>query len=72
MKFSPKCRTKKLGMIHTIWGSFCSFFNREGAVIQPKVRPRKIPVPMVLYGLKYSYFISFLVSSIDNLCISVP
>ena len=26
MKFSPKCRTRKLGMINTILGSFCSFF----------------------------------------------
>ena len=42
MKFSPKCRTKKLGMIYTIPGCFCSFFNWEGAVIQPKIRPRKI------------------------------
>ena len=27
MKFSTKCRTKKLGMIYTILLSFCSFFN---------------------------------------------
>ena len=33
MKFSPKCRNKKLGMIYTIFGSFCSPFNWEGAVI---------------------------------------
>ena len=25
MKFSPKCRTKKLGMIYTILGNFCLF-----------------------------------------------
>ena len=25
MKFTPKCRTKKLGMIYTIFESFCSF-----------------------------------------------
>ena len=31
MKFSPKCRIKKLGMIYTILGSFCSFLNLEGA-----------------------------------------
>ena len=30
MKFSPKCRTKKLGMLYTILGSFCSFLNWEG------------------------------------------
>ena len=36
MKFSPKCRTKKLGnMIYTIVGSFCSFLNWN-------IRPRKI------------------------------
>ena len=28
-KFSPKCITKKLGMIYTILGSFCSFLNWE-------------------------------------------
>ena len=43
MKFSPKCRTKKLGMIYTILRRFCSFFNWEGAVIRPQIRPRKIP-----------------------------
>ena len=31
MNFSPKCRTKKLGIIYTILGIFCSFLNREGA-----------------------------------------
>ena len=43
MKFSPKCRTKKLGMIYTILGSFCSFSNWEGANIRPQIRLRKIP-----------------------------
>ena len=43
MKFSPKCRTKKLGMIYTILGSFCSFFNWEGADIRPQIIPGKIP-----------------------------
>ena len=45
MKFSPKCRTKKLGMIYivNIFGSFCSFLSWEGANIQPQIRPRKIP-----------------------------
>ena len=36
MKFSPKCRAKKLG-------SFCSLLNWEGAIIQPQIRPSKIP-----------------------------
>ena len=43
MKFSPKCRTKILGMMYTILGSFCSFLNWEGADIRPQIRPRKIP-----------------------------
>ena len=42
MKFSSKCRTKKLGMIYTIFGSFCLFYNWDGANIRPKIRPRKI------------------------------
>ena len=44
MKFSPKCRNKKLGMIYTILGSLCSFLNWEETIIQPQIRPRKIPV----------------------------
>ena len=48
MKFSPKCRTKNLGMIKSILGSFCSFLNREGADIWPKIKPRKIPA----FGIK--------------------
>ena len=43
MKFAPKCRNKKLGMIYTILGSFCSFLNWIGAIIRPQIRPRKIP-----------------------------
>ena len=43
MKCSPNCRIEKLGMIYTILGSFCSFFNREGANIRPQIRLRKIP-----------------------------
>ena len=46
MKLSPKFRTKKMGMINTILGSFCYFFNWEGANIwpdiQPQIRHRKI------------------------------
>ena len=34
MKFSSKCRTKKLKMIYTILVSFCLFLNWEG--------PRKV------------------------------
>ena len=36
MNVSPKCRTKELGIIYSILGSFCSFFNWEGADIRPK------------------------------------
>ena len=43
MKFSLKYRINKLGMIDTILGSFCSFFNLEGADIRPQIRPMKIP-----------------------------
>ena len=43
MKFSQKCRTKKLGMTNTILGSFCSFWNLEGTNVRPQIRPRKIP-----------------------------
>ena len=43
MKFSSNCRTKILGVIYTILGSFCSFLNWEGAVIGPQIMPRKIP-----------------------------
>ena len=48
MKFSPKCRTKKLGMICTILGSFCSFLNWEGAAVWPQIRPGKIPGTKIL------------------------
>ena len=44
MKFSPKYKTKKLGMIYTpLWEVFCSFLNWEGADIRPQIGPRKIP-----------------------------
>ena len=43
MKFSPKCRTKKWGVIYTILGSFCSFLNWEGTDILPQIRLRKPP-----------------------------
>ena len=43
MKFSPKCRTKKLGMIYIILGSVCLFLNWERADIWPQIRPWKIP-----------------------------
>ena len=48
MKFSPKCRTKKLGMLNTHLGSFCISFNWEGADIRPQIRPRKISGDSVL------------------------
>ena len=47
MEFSPKCRTKKLGMIHYI-RKFCSFFNWEGDHIWPQIRPRKIPRKIIV------------------------
>ena len=43
MEFSPKCSTKKLGMVYTIMGRFCSFMNWEGADIWHQIRPRIIP-----------------------------
>ena len=42
MKFLPRYRTKKLGIIYTIFGSFYSFLNWEGADIRSQIRPRKI------------------------------
>ena len=51
MKFLPKCRTKKLGMIYTILGSFCSIFNWGEADSWPKIRPRKIPVNSLPAGV---------------------
>ena len=44
MKFPLKCRTKKLGMLYTILGSFCSFLNWKRADISPQIRLRKILV----------------------------
>ena len=44
MKFSPRCRTKKVGIIYTILGSFYSFLNWEGTNIRLQIRPRKISV----------------------------
>ena len=48
MKFSPKCRTKKLGKIYTTLGIFCSFLNLEGADYLPQIRPRKFVCLFVL------------------------
>ena len=42
MEFSPKCRTKKLGMIYTILESFYHFLIGK-ADIQPEIRPMRIP-----------------------------
>ena len=44
MNFSSIRRTKKLGMINTIFGSFCSFFNW----VPPQISPRKISVSVVI------------------------
>ena len=44
MKFSPKCRTKKLGMIYnTIFGSFAHFSIGKGPIFGPKPGLGKIP-----------------------------
>ena len=43
MKFSPNCRTKKLGKINIILGGFCSLLNWEGVDIGLQMRLRKIP-----------------------------
>ena len=55
MKFSSKCRTQKLRMKYTIFGSFSSFLNWERANIRPQNRPRKIPVDIFcgLYLFNY-------------------
>ena len=54
MKCSPKCRSKKLGMIYSILESFCSFLNWEGADIRHQIRPRKIPVVYKGNNLRHS------------------
>ena len=43
MKFSPNCRTWKVGMIYTILGSFCLFFNWERAVFMAPNQARENP-----------------------------
>ena len=43
INFSPKCRSKKLGMIYTILGNFAHFFNWERADIRLPIRHKKIP-----------------------------
>ena len=44
MNFFQKCKTKKLGMIYTILGSFCLFLNWERAEIRPEIRSTKMSV----------------------------
>ena len=53
MKFSPKCRARKLGMICTILRSFCSFCFGEGHNIRPQIWPRKIPVYYIYMGERF-------------------
>ena len=53
MKCSPICRTKKLGMIYTIFGRFCLILNWEGAHIQPQIRLRKIPSDYLIYCIEH-------------------
>ena len=57
MKFSPKFRTKKLGMIYTILGSFCSFFIGKGPDVWSEIRLRKIPDKQ---ALSYAAMIIFI------------
>ena len=59
MKFSPKCRTKKLGMIYIILGCFCSFLIGKGLKFGPKIRPRKAPERVCL---SITYYVVFLFS----------
>ena len=57
MKFSPKYRSKILGMIYIILGSFCSFLDWKGADIGPKNQAQENPcvmwwIIMLLFFLK--------------------
>ena len=65
IKFSPKSKSKKLGMIYIILGSFCSLLNWEEADIQPQFRPRKIPVYDVI-STKISYAGLFILLYLHN------
>ena len=69
MNFSPKCRTKKLG-IYTNLGGFDSFLNWE---IRPQIRPRKISGLYMLMDVHFSPFITLCLVSfgIDHI-ISEP
>ena len=58
MKFSPKCRTKKLGVIYTNLGNFCSFFNWEVLV---KYRERSGSVVECLTGDRGAAGLQFLI-----------
>ena len=55
MKFSPNCRSKELGVLFTILGSFCSFLDWEGADILPKNGPRKNPCVNTIIKLLPSF-----------------
>ena len=65
-----------MGMINTIWGSFCSFLNWEGADIWPLIRPKKIPVgKIILYtcylvGLKIKFWHEISFTYVSTLCVS--
>ena len=49
MKFSSNFRTKELGILFTILGSFHSFLDWEGADIWLQNRPKKIPALKSLF-----------------------
>ena len=67
MKFLPKFRTKKLRILFTILGSFCSFLNGEGDDVRPLIMPRKTLEPANLHRLIRDFVIHLLESIIAKL-----
>ena len=55
MKFSPKCRTKKLGMLYTILVYFCSFLNGKGRLFSPKSGLGKSLILVLLFQAIYPF-----------------
>ena len=71
IKFSPKCKTKKLKWYTLFSGSFCSFLNWEGADIRPQIRPRKSPGRLLqdhmhMRRLVWAFTTSLLASAIST------
>ena len=50
-EFLPNCTAKELGRLFSIFGSFCSFLDSEGANIGPLNRPHPCYVTVIV-----SYF----------------